>query len=136
MIGSETIELSVSMWTDIIYIIMKLLHCNVVFNVSDVNNNTIFLFILWENKVCRFWKWSMIEESFISRKRFKNSDFVYDTNNKNACRKRKIQNENLKYRNVKNESYTNKIPNYPSYLLKKEPLERPCLGSLDAKILA
>ena len=77
----------------------------------------------------------MIGESFISRKRFKEGDFVYDTNNANACRKRNIQNEKLKYRNVKNGSYTNKIPNYPSYLFKKEPLERPCLGSSDAKIL-
>ena len=115
---------------------MKPLHCNVVFNVSDVNNDTIFLFLLWENKVYRCKKWSMTGESFICCKRFKDSDCVYDTNNTNTCRKRKIQNEKLKYRNVKNGPHDNKISNYHSYLLKKEPLERPCLGSSDAKILA
>ena len=77
--------------------------------------------------------------SLICSKHFEMSDFVYDTNDTNNRRKRKLQKEKTKYRQVKNGAYPTKFTNCPSklskknYLSKKKPVETPSLGSSDAK---
>ena len=77
--------------------------------------------------------------SLICSKHFEMSDFVYDTNDTNNRRKRKLQKEKTKYRQVKNGAYPTKFTNCPSklskknYLSKKKPVETPSLGSSDAR---
>ena len=78
-------------------------------------------------------KWSMTTKSFMCSKNFEERDFVYYTNDTNKCRNRKLQQEKLEYRYLKNGAYPIKFPNYPSNTSKKKPAERPSLGSLDAR---
>ena len=72
-------------------------------------------------------------ECFICSEHFGESDFAYHIDDKSYRRKWKLQKEKRKYIYVKKGGYPIKFPNFPSYLPKKKPAERPSLGFSDAR---
>ena len=69
-----------------------------------------------ETQVHRSGDWDVINHSFICSKHFQDSDLVYDPLDTNNRRIRKLQKENLKYRDVKDNDYPTIFPNCAKYL--------------------
>ena len=87
----------------------------------------------WENKIHRGGKWSMTTESFIFSKLFEESNFVYDTNVTNNCRKRKLQKEMLKTDMWKRGHIQQNFQTVLHIFQKKKSAKRRSLSSSDMR---